>query len=237
MQKSGISTFLSSIPLFITLLHLSGSATPHLCIEITTIQHHIMKQRHYQLEASWDDLFSASVGCVSRLLPGCDRLDRLVHTVNGIARATESLNAGCVDMLDECRETFMWLIPRCSKIGYLVNAARCIARVMKRFGLDWSSLLDECRIRLMQLLPECEELAAAVRVINCIVEIAPLISLSDTDNAPSAGTTDDTAAVSSPETPVAVLSRSMETPSNPMTPPAMPRGDSNVPYLLRSGPE
>ena len=116
-----------------------------------------MKQRYYQLEASWDDLFSASVGCVSRLLPGCDRLDRLVHTVNGIARATESLNAGCVDMLDECRETFMWLIPRCSKIGYLVNAARCIARVMKRFGLDWSSLLDECRIRLMQLLPECEE--------------------------------------------------------------------------------
>ncbi len=190
-----------------------------------------MKQKQYRLEAPWGDLFSASVGCVGKLLPGCDRLDRLVHTVNGIARAAEVLDAGCSSLLDDCRETFLWLIPRCGKIGHLINAARCIVRVMRRFGLDWSSLLDECRRRLLQLLPECEDLAVAVRVMDCIVAIAPLVAVADDEATPCPDEADNIG--KSPRvTSASVTSRIIELPCNPLQAPALARERSSTPCLM-----
>lgn len=191
-----------------------------------------MKQKQHQLEAPWGNLFSTSVECVSRLLPGCNRLDRLVHTVNGIARATDTLNAGCASLLDDCYESFLWLIPRCEKIGHVVNATRCIARVMRRFGLEWSTLLNECRHRLMQLLPECEELTTAVRVINCIVSIAPLISIDDEENAPSPDKAEHPGKVL-PLAPAIVTSHIIEIPRSSLQGPALARERNATSCLLR----
>lgn len=189
-----------------------------------------MKQKQYQLEGPWGDLFSTSVDCVGKLLPGCDRLDRLVRTVNGIARATEALNAGCLSLLDDCRETFLWLIPRCGKVEHLVSATRCIARVMRRFGVDWSSLLDACRCRLMQLVPECEDLAAAVRVVDCIVAIAPLVAVEENEATTS---DEDSSSDLYPEadTSVATGTRIIEIPWHPLQPPALAREQGNTSRL------